>query len=51
MRWVFALSLIFIVGAYAGYPLWAYLKSVWRPRPGAFCSHLSTNLYCNRGAQ
>ncbi|MGH9404130.1 MAG: glycosyltransferase family 2 protein [Terriglobia bacterium] len=33
MRWVFALSLVFIVCAYAGYPLWAYVKSVWRPRP------------------
>lgn len=33
MKWVFALSLLFIVWTYAGYPLWAWLRSVWRPRP------------------
>lgn len=33
MKWAFALSLVFIVWTYAGYPLWAWLKSVWRPRP------------------
>ncbi|MGH9342907.1 MAG: glycosyltransferase family 2 protein [Terriglobia bacterium] len=33
MRWVFALSLAFIIWTYAGYPIWACLKSFWRPRP------------------
>lgn len=33
MKWVFALSLLFVVWTYAGYPLWAWLRSVWRPRP------------------
>lgn len=33
MKWVFALSLCFIVYTYAGYPLWVFLRSVWRPRP------------------
>lgn len=33
MRWVLAASAAFIFGAYAGYPFWAWLRSVRSPKP------------------
>ena len=33
MKWVFWVSLALIVYPYAGYPLWLWLRSLWRERP------------------
>ncbi len=33
MKWVFWVSLSVIIYAYVGYPLWLWLRRLWRTRP------------------